>query len=50
MAGEKCDMSFEYWDKAYSAKDIKYADYDGWLNKYRYTKYAWEICAKNRDV
>ena len=28
-------MSFEYWDKVYSAKDIKYADYDGWLNKYQ---------------
>ena len=28
-------MSYEYWDKVYAAKDIKYAEYDGWLNKYQ---------------
>ena len=28
-------MSYEYWDKVYSTKDIKYANYDGWLNKYQ---------------
>ena len=33
--GGICLMSFEYWDKVYSAKDVKYAKYDGWLNKYQ---------------
>jgi SAM-dependent methyltransferase len=28
-------MSYEYWDKVYSTKDNKFADYDGWLNKYQ---------------
>ena len=27
-------MSFEYWDSVYSSKDAKYANYDGWLNRY----------------
>ena len=28
-------MSSEYWNEIYSAKDIKYALYDGWLNRYQ---------------